>query len=473
MDAVKKNLSHQKIMRSPEVCLSVLTVCVLAVSIAELCLGPQSYSLTQLWNAFAQQSAADTVWRVLAYVRIPRLLAGLLAGAALAVAGTLLQAVLNNAMASPNVIGVNSGAGFFALLAAALAPEALGAAQFASFLGALGCAMLVYGLARLTGLSRTTLVLSGLAVSGMFSAGINIVRLLWPESVSSAPSFLVGGLSGVTLKMLLLALPYLFTGAILAFWIDTDLNVLCLGDETASSLGLNVETIRFIGILAAALLAGAAQFASFLGALGCAMLVYGLARLTGLSRTTLVLSGLAVSGMFSAGINIVRLLWPESVSGAPNFLVGGLSGATLKMLLLALPYLFTGALLAFWIDTDLNVLCLGDETASSLGLNVETIRFIGILAAALLAGAAVSFAGLLSFVGLLAPHIARKIVGNDHRVLLPASALLGAFCVVGCDLPARLLFAPFELPVGILLSLIGGPFFLGLLLRHKGGRLYA
>lgn len=339
MDAAKKNPSHKQIMRSPAVCLAVLTAGVLAVSIAELCLGPQSYSLAQLWNAFAQQSTADPVWRVLAYVRIPRLLAG----AALAVAGTLLQAVLNNAMASPNVIGVNSGAGFFALLAAALAPEVPGAAQFVSFLGALGCAMLVYALARLTGLSRTTLVLSGLAVSGMFSAGINIIRLLWPESVSSAPSFLVGGLSG----------------------------------------------------------------------------------------------------------------------------------ATLKMLLLALPYLFTGAILAFWIDTDLNVLCLGDETASGLGLHVETIRFIGILAAALLAGAAVSFAGLLSFVGLLAPHIARKIVGNDHRVLLPSSALLGAFCVVGCDLPARLLFAPFELPVGILLSLIGGPFFLGLLLRHKGGRLYA
>lgn len=232
----------------------------------------------------------------------------------------------------------------------------------------------------------------------------------------------------------------------------------------------------FFALLAAALVPealGAAQFASFLGALACAMLVYGLARLTGLSRTTLVLSGLAVSGMFSAGINIIRLLWPESVSSAPSFPVGGLSGVTLKMLLFALPYLFAGAILAFWIDTDLNVLCLGDETASSLGLHVETIRFIGILAAALLAGAAVSFAGLLSFVGLLAPHIARKIVGNDHRVLLPASALLGAFCVVGCDLPARLLFAPFELPVGILLSLIGGPFFLGLLLRHKGGRLYA
>ena len=93
-------------------------------------------------------------------------------------------------------------------------------------------------------------------------------------------------------------------------------------------------------------------------------------------------------------------------------------------------------------------------------------------AAALLAGAAVSFAGLLSFVGLLAPHIARRLVGNNHRILLPAAMLLGAAFVVLCDVLARCLFAPFELPVGILLSLIGGPFFLGLLLHGRGRRMY-
>ena len=322
---------------------SVLFLALLAVSAAELCLGPQRYTLVQLVDALVRREASDPVWRVLAYVRGPRLLAGLLAGSALAVAGALLQAVLNNAMASPNVIGVNAGAGFFALLAAALIPE------------------------------KTNAV----------------------------------------------------------------------------------------------------QLASFLGALGCAMLVYGLARLTGLSRTTLVLSGLAISGMFNAGINAIRLLWPESVSGTPGFLAGGLSGVTVRMLELSLPYLFAGLLIAFGLAADLNVLCIGEESAQSLGLNVERTRFLGILAAALLAGAAVSFAGLLSFVGLLAPHITRRLVGSDHRILFPASALLGAVCVVGCDLPSRLLFAPFELPVGILLSLIGGPFFLVLLLRHKGGRVYA
>ena len=329
--------------RSSAGVFSALLLVLLAVSAAELCLGPQRYSPAQLAAALLHREASDPVWRVLAYVRGPRLLAGLLAGSALAVAGALLQAVLNNAMASPNVIGVNAGAGFFALLAAALVPEK----------------------------------------------------------------------------------------------------------------------------------ATAVQLASFLGALGCAMLVYGLARLTGLSRTTLVLSGLAISGMFNAGINAIRLLWPESVSGTPGFLVGGLSGVTTRMLGTALPYLIIGFLLAFGLAADLNVLCIGEESAQSLGLNVARTRFLGILAAALLAGAAVSFAGLLSFVGLLAPHITRRLIGSDHRSLLPASALLGAICVVGCDLPSRLLFAPFELPVGILLSLIGGPFFLALLLRHKGGRVYA
>ena len=106
------------------------------------------------------------------------------------------------------------------------------------------------------------------------------------------------------------------------------------------------------------------------------------------------------------------------------------------------------------------------------GVDVARERVGASVAAALLAGAAVSFAGLLSFVGLLAPHIARRLVGNNHRILLPAAMLLGAAFVVLCDVLARCLFAPFELPVGILLSLIGGPFFLGLLLHGRGRRMY-
>ena len=121
---------------------------------------------------------------------------------------------------------------------------------------------------------------------------------------------------------------------------------------------------------------------------------------------------------------------------------------------------------------DLNVLQLGEESAAGLGLHVGRVRFFAILAAALLAGGAVSFAGLLGFVGLLVPHMARRLVGGDNRWLLPASALLGGGFVLLCDVLARVLFAPFELPVGIVMSLLGGPFFLSLLLRHKRSRVY-
>lgn len=217
---------------------------------------------------------------------------------------------------------------------------------------------------------------------------------------------------------------------------------------------------------------GAVQPAAFAGALAAALLVYGLALGAGVSRTTLVLAGLAVSGMLTAGMNTIKLLYPDAIAGASDFLVGGLSGVTLSGLKGAVPYLITGTLLALLLAADLNVLCLGEQSAASLGLHIGAVRFLGILAAALLAGAAVSFAGLLSFVGLLAPHIARRLVGNNHRILLPAAMLLGAAFVVLCDVLARCLFAPFELPVGILLSLIGGPFFLGLLLHGRGRRMY-
>ena len=237
--------------------LAALALAVLGAAAAGLCLGSQPYTPAQLWRALCARDAADTVWRVVAYVRLPRVLAGLFAGAALAAAGVLLQAVLNNAMASPNVIGVNAGAGFFALLAMALAPAVPGAAQFAAFLGALGCAVLVYLLAWRAGLSRTTLVLAGLAVSGMLTAGINTLKLLWPELAAASPGFLTGGLSGVTLRMLAGAAPYGAAGLALALVLAVDLDVLCLGEESAASLGLAVGRTRFLGILAAALLGAA------------------------------------------------------------------------------------------------------------------------------------------------------------------------------------------------------------------------
>ena len=317
--------------------LAVLTLGAMALS---LCVGSQGVALPRLLAALRAGDPADPVRRLVLYVRLPRMAAGLCCGAAMAVAGALLQAVLNNAMASPNVIGVNAGAGFFALLAGVLLPQR--------------------------------------AVPG----------------------------------------------------------------------------------------------AAFAGALVTALLIYLLALRAGLARTTLVLAGLAVSGILTAGVNTMRLLFPEGVTGADGFLIGGLSGVSLTAVGSALPYLAAGGVLALFLAPELNILALGEQTAASLGLPVGRTRLASILAAALLAGAAVSFAGLISFVGLLVPHIARRLVGVDHRVLLPACALLGAIFLLVCDTAARTLFAPYELPVGILLNVIGGVFFLYLLLGRKRGRVY-
>ena len=216
---------------------------------------------------------------------------------------------------------------------------------------------------------------------------------------------------------------------------------------------------------------GLVPLAAFVGALAACFLVYGLARRTGASRITLVLAGVAVSSMLSAGIDAVATLAPDAAVGANSFLVGGLSGVTLQRLVLPGALIAAGLLAAFALHTELDILSLGDDVARSVGLAAAPVRCLLLGAAAVLCGASVSFAGLVGFVGLIVPHAARFLVGGESRALLPASALLGAALVAGCDTLARVLFAPFELPVGILLSLLGGPFFLWLLFRQRGGRL--
>jgi iron complex transport system permease protein len=186
------------------------------------------------------------VRQIIVHVRLPRTLACALAGAALAVAGVLLQAVLNNAMASPNIIGVNAGAGFFALLASSLLPASAAAVPAAAFLGALGAAMLIYLLALRAGLSRTTLVLAGIAVGGMLTAGVSALRLLFPDAAVGSDAFMAGGFSGAAMERLLPALPFIIAGLALALILAPDVNVLCLGEESAAGLGLNVGRTRFL-----------------------------------------------------------------------------------------------------------------------------------------------------------------------------------------------------------------------------------
>lgn len=209
---------------------------------------------------------------------------------------------------------------------------------------------------------------------------------------------------------------------------------------------------------------------SFLGALAGVLLVLLLAQRTGAARITLVLAGVAVSSMFGAGIDAVLTFVPEALNGYSDFRIGSLANVSLDRVLPAGGLILAALAAVLWFAKEMDLLLLGADTAQSLGLPVKCIRLTLLTLAAALAGAAVSFAGLLGFVGLLVPHMMRRLVGEDSRTLLLASALGGAALLTGCDLLARVLFAPYELPVGIVLSLLGGPFFLWLLLGQRRGR---
>ena len=207
---------------------------------------------------------------------------------------------------------------------------------------------------------------------------------------------------------------------------------------------------------------------AFIGALSATLIVYAVAAGAGAGKLTIILAGVAVSSIFTAGTNTIKTFFPDTLYNGSTFLIGGFSGVSFANLspawLMILPALALACLLARPTD----VLCLGEETAHSLGLPVKATRFGLILIACVLAGAAVSFSGQVSFVGLLCPHIVRRLFGQGrHRVLLPAAALLGASFVTLCDLLSRVLFAPYEIPVGILLSFLGGPFFLFLIVKQR------
>ncbi len=211
-------------------------------------------------------------------------------------------------------------------------------------------------------------------------------------------------------------------------------------------------------------------FFAFCGALLTTLFVFFLACFADSSRTTIVLAGITISSFFNAGINTVKILDTELTINLTSFMVGSLSGLTTKKLVLPGICIMAAFGLSLFLAKALNILALGDDIAHSLGMHVFLTRFFLLALASILAGCVVCYAGLLSFIGLIVPHICRQIFGNDARFLLPCSALLGGSFVLLCDLAGRVLFAPFELPAGILMAFIGGPFFLYLLLKKKGGR---
>lgn len=205
--------------------------------------------------------------------------------------------------------------------------------------------------------------------------------------------------------------------------------------------------------------------AAFLGAMGAAALIYILAWKGGIQPMRIVLAGVAVSAFLGAGISALLVFYSDRVHGALMWMVGGLSARSWPHVSIIFPYTLLAGSLALLGSRRLNLLVLGDDVARGLGLPVEQTRLFLTAVAALLAASAVSVVGLLGFVGLIVPHTARLLIGSDFRYLLPASALLGASVVTLSDTVARTLFAPVEIPVGIIMAFLGAPFFLYLLRR--------
>ena len=214
----------------------------------------------------------------------------------------------------------------------------------------------------------------------------------------------------------------------------------------------------------------AAPAASFIGSLAAVGIVYALARArhSGMSTNVLLLAGVTMNAFFSALILFVQYFADFAQTyRILRWLMGDLDISSYEPLLTALPLVVVSFAVFGWLARPLNLLSLGPESAGTHGLNVLRAQRAAFLGGSLATGAAVSVGGPIGFIGIIIPHLVRLMVGSDHRVVLPASVLFGAAFLVGCDVLARTLMAPVELPVGVITALIGGPFFLWLLVRKR------
>lgn len=317
--------------------LFLLSVLLTAVVFCAVFFGSAKMSAADFWAALLQKPGFETQTVILYSLRLPRVAAAVLAGMGLSLSGSLLQATTGNALASPNILGINAGAGLCMIVLLAFLPQAVSVSPFFCFVGAFATAILILALANRLPQPKTGVLLAGIAVTAMFNAGISLVSLLDTDVLAAYRWFSVGGVDAIT-----------------------DFQVL--------------------------LLPACMIFAS----------------------------------------------------------------------------LFLSLLLAKRMD----ILCLGDTVSAALGVRTNQLRTVTLLLAAASAAAVVSFAGLLGFVGLIVPHLARKTAGGTLRQSLPVSVLLGAVIVTVADLVGRIVAAPAQLPVGIMMALIGAPFYFYLLLRR-------
>ncbi len=240
-----------------------------------------------------------------------------------------------------------------------------------------------------------------------------------------------------------------------------------LGVSSGASFGTALY-VR-IGMTFSLLGISGVSFAAFGGALLALSVVYSLTRLKGgFSSSTLLLAGVAVSFCFSSAILFIQYMCGMQHSlRIVRWLMGSLDVVDYQTVLNLLPFVGSGALILVFLSHELNLLTTGEDLAASRGADVARVKKLIFFAGSLMVGGVVAFCGPIGFIGMMVPHICRILTGNNHRYLMPATFLFGGTFLAICDALSRTVIAPAEMPVGIITALLGGPFFIWLLVRGK------
>ena len=286
------------------------------------------------------------------------------------------------------------------------------------------------------------------------------VDILWKIRI---PRVLMGFLAGAGLALSGMAFQALFRNPLATPF--------TLGVASGASLGASVcihqgWTFAWLGLLGVS----SVSVCAFGGAMGTVLLVYGLTRARrGFSTATMLLAGVAVSFSFSSLILFLQYISDFTQTFRMlRWVMGGLDRVVdFGDVLNVVPFVVSGSLIVLYLTHELNLLCTGEELATSRGVEVARVKKLLFFAASLMVGGVVAICGPIGFVGLMAPHICRLLIGPDHRYLTPATLLFGGAFLVLCDTVARTVIAPTEMPVGILTALLGGPFFLWLLMGRR------
>lgn len=284
----------------------------------------------------------------------------------------------------------------------------------------------------------------------MYNPEANARLIVWNVRL---PRVICGGLVGICLSL---------SGCILQGVMRNHL-------ASPSTIGVTggASFVGYIALVAFPHLSRYLPIGTILGAFITTMAIYALAYDRGVSPVKMILSGMAISAVFGAFNDMIRS-FSDRLADATGYMVGSLNGVTWDDFAMIFPYVATGIVICFFLPSKMNILVLGDEVANTLGLRVERFRLFLIAASSLLSGAAIAVAGMIGFVGLIIPHIARLIVGSDYKYLFPASILMGYSLMIVCDTIGRLVLPVGELSVSIVLSFIGAPFFLYLLRKREG-----